>query len=151
MLKKIFVKLFVNTEIKDDIEFLSNISFFSKLTSWELKKVISIMYKKEYLKGEVIYNKGEDSKLFCILKKGKVELFDGKDKKNLEANDIFGQKSLMNENAVYANTATVQEKSLVYIIYKYDFERLMAADTRIGFKIAKILLDNLYDRYNNNL
>jgi len=78
-------------------------------------------------------------------------LFDGKDKKNLEANDIFGQKSLMNENAVYANTATVQEKSLVYIIYKYDFERLMAADTRIGFKIAKILLDNLYDRYNNNL
>lgn len=151
MLKKMFVNIFINTEIRNDMEFLSGINFFSKFTAWELKKIINIIYKKEYLKGEIIYGKGEDAKLLCILKTGKVELFDGEDKKKLETNDIFGQKSLMNDNAVYINTATALEKSLVFVIYKYDFERLMSDDAKIGFKVAKMLLDNLYNRCNNVL
>lgn len=146
MFKKMLVNIFIDTEIRNDIKFLENINFFNKFTTWQLKKIITIIYKKEYLKGEVIYNKGEDAKLFCILKNGKVELADEKDIKILEPNDIFGQKSLMCDSAVYLNTAKVVEKSIVYVIHKYDFERLMSEDTKIGFKISKILLANLYNK-----
>ncbi|MDD2523424.1 MAG: cyclic nucleotide-binding domain-containing protein [Endomicrobiia bacterium] len=146
MFKKMLINIFIDTEIKNDIKFLENIKIFNKFTVWQLKKIISIIYKKEYLKNEVIYNKGEEAKLFCILKNGKVELYDEKDKKNVEINDVFGQKFLMCDSEIYVNTAKVIEKSVVYIIHKYDFERLMSEDTKIGFKITKILLDNLYNK-----
>ena len=145
MLEKIITSLFIDTESKNDINFLKNVDFFKKFNIWQLKKILAIIYKKDYLKGEIIYNKGEEAKLFCILKMGQVELLNNENKKDIYPNNIFGERALMCDNELYSDTAKVSVKSRVYIIHKYDLEALMDDDTKIGFKIAKMLLYNLYN------
>ncbi|MBR3627764.1 MAG: hypothetical protein IKN42_02820 [Elusimicrobia bacterium] len=79
-IKNLILKLFVNTDLQKDILFLKSIDFFEELNISQLKKLRAHMYKKTYLQKEVIYKKGQEAKLLCIVRSGKIELGDGKSK-----------------------------------------------------------------------
>jgi len=146
MLKKLFLKIFFDTEVKEELLFLHNIEIFKYLTISQLRKLRNLIYKKTYIKNEVIYEKGQDASLICILKKGKVELCNADNKTPLLPNTIFGKKYLLRKNECYAQTAKVAEKSEVYMIHKEDIETLMNSDNSVGFKIAKVWLEKFYGK-----
>ena len=146
MIKKLLSIIFLNKEIKEDVEFLKKIESFKMFTVWQLKKITTILYKRKYLKNEYVYKKGEPAKMLCLLKNGKIELYDGKNKINIEKNGIFGERSLLCANDFYLKDARAIEKSEVYIIHKEDLENIMEKDTKIGFKIVKSLLEKIYDK-----
>ena len=146
MLKNWISFIFLDKEIKEDVSFLKKIDSFKMFTVWQLKKITSILYKRTYLKNEFVYKKGEHAKMVCLLKSGRIELFDGKDNNIVEINKIFGERSLLCANDFYLKDARATEKSEVYIIHKEDLENIMEKDTSIGFKIVKSLLEKIYDK-----
>ncbi len=146
MIKKIFSFLFFDKEIKEDVLFLKKIDVFKTFTLWQLKKITTVLFKRTYLKNEIIYNKNEETKLICLLKSGKIELFDGQNKSYILPNSKFGKKFMFCCDDRYSETAKASEESEVYIIHKDDLESLMSSDTNIGFKITKMLLEILYNK-----
>ena len=146
MLKNWLYFLFLDKEIKEDVAFLKKVEFFKMFNIWQLKKITTILYKRIYSKNEFIYKKGEPAKMLCLLKSGKIELFDGNNRAIVEINKIFGERSLLCANDFYLKDSRAIEKSEVYIIHKEDLENIMEKDTKIGFKIVKSLLEKIYDK-----
>ena len=107
------------------------------------------MYKKTYLQKEVIYKKGEEAKLLCVVRSGKIELDDGKNRRIIQKRDCFGQKYLFNDDEVYTNTATALEDSKIFFMYKDDIEAMMEKNKSIGFNMFKKMLKMLYMREKN--
>ena len=148
-IKNLFLKLFINTDLQKDILFLRSIDFFEELNISQLKKLIAHMHKKTYIQKEVIYKKGQEAKFFCIIRSGKIELDDDKNKQIIQKRDYFGQKYVFNDNEVYTNTATALEDSKILFFYKDDIENLMEKDKAIGFNMFKKTLKMLYKRAQN--
>ena len=148
-ISNLILKIFINTDLQKDILFLRSIDFFEELNTLQLKKVRMHMYKKTYMPKEVIYKKGQEAKFFCIIRSGKIELDDGKNKQVIHKRNFFGQKFAFNDNEVYTNTATALEDTNVFLIYKDDIEALMEKDKNIGFRMFKKLLKMLYKRAQN--
>ncbi len=146
MLKNLISFIFLDKEIKNDVAFLKLIDTFKMFTQVELKKITTVLYKRIYLKNEYIYKKGEPAKIVYLLKSGKVELSDGKTKNIVEPNTMFGERSLLCASDVYLKDAKSVEKSELYMIHKEDLESLMEREPGIGYKIIKVLLENLYDK-----
>ncbi len=146
MLKKLFAFVFLDTEIRDTVFYLKKTDSFRIFTINQLKKITTILYRRAYSKNEVLYKKNESAKLICLLRSGKIELSGEKDKKYVETNKIFGKKYLFNPNEQYSETAKAAENSEIYIIHKEDLENLMEKDSSIGFKIAKVLLEDFYNK-----
>lgn len=148
-IKNLFLKLFINTDLQKDILFLRSIDFFEELNIAQLKKLRAHMYKKTYLQKEVIYKKGQEAKLLCIIRSGKIELDDGKNKRIISKRDLFGQKYAFNDDEIYTNTATALEDSNLFFMYKDDIEDLMKKDKAIGFNMLKRISKMLYKREKN--
>ena len=148
-IKNLILKLFINTDLQKDILFLRSIDFFEELSISQLKKIRAHMYKKTYMSKEVIYKKGQEAKFFCVIRSGKIELDNGKDKQIIYKRNFFGQKFAFNDNEVYTNTATALEDTNVFLLYKDDVEALMEKDKNIGFRMFKKLLKMLYKRAQN--
>ena len=145
-IKNLILKLFVNTDLQKDILFLRSIDFFEELNISQLKKLRARMYKKTYLQKEVIYKKGQEAKLLCIVRSGKIELDDGKNKKIINKRDLFGQKYAFNDDEIYTNTAIALEDTNLFFMYKDDIENLMKKDKAIGFNMLKRISKMLYKR-----
>ena len=147
-IKNLILKLFVNTDLQKEVLFLRSIDFFGELSMFQLKKVRNHMHKKTYMQKEIIYKKGQEAKLLCIVKSGKIELDDDKNKKVVSKRDLFGQKYAFNGDEVYTNTAIALEDSEIFLMYKDEIEELMEKDKAIGFNMFKKTLKMLYAREN---
>jgi CRP-like cAMP-binding protein len=148
-IKNLILKIFINTDLQKDILFLRSIDFFEELTISQLKKLRAHMHKKTYIQKEVIYKKGQDAKLLCVVKSGKIELDDDKNKRLINKRNWFGQKYLFNKNEVYTNTAIALEDSEIFLMYKDEIEDLIEKDKAIGFNMFKKILKMLYAREKN--
>ena len=148
-IKNLILKIFINTDLQKDILFLRSIDFFEELTVSQLKKLRTHMHKKTYIQKEVIYKKGQDAKLLCVVKSGKIELDDDKNKRIINKRNWFGQKYLFNKNEVYTNTAIALEDSEILLMYKDEIEDLIEKDKAIGFNMFKKILKMLYAREKN--
>ena len=136
-IKNLILKIFVNTDLQKDILFLKSIDFFEELNISQLKKLRTHMYKKTYLQKEVIYKKGQEAKLLCIIRSGKIELDYGKNKRIISKRDLFGQKYAFNDDEVYTNTATA---------LKDKKKKKKKKDKAIGFNMLKRISKMLYKR-----
>jgi CRP-like cAMP-binding protein len=87
--------------------------------------------------------------LICIVKSGKIELNNNKNKQILQKRDLFGKKYLFNNNEVYPYTSIALEDSEIFLIHKDDIETLVEKDKSIGFKMFKHTLNMLYEREQN--
>ncbi len=140
----LYLRLFINTDLQKDILFLKSIELFKELSILQLKKMLAIMYKKTYIKKEVIYKKGQEANLFCIVRSGKIELDDETNKQIIQKRELFGKQYVFNDSEVYTNTATAMEDSVLFLMHKSDFELLLEKD-KMGFNIFKRILKMLYE------
>lgn len=145
----LILRIFINTDLQKDILFLKNVDFLKELSTLQLKKIRAHIYKKTYMQKEIIYKKGQEAKLICIVKSGKIELNNDKDKQILQKRDLLGKKYLFNNNEVYPYTATALEDSEIFLIHKDDIETLVEKDKSMGFKMFKHTLNMLYTREQN--
>lgn len=125
MTKNIIEKIFKDADVINDLKFLKNLDFFKNFSDKQLNRIIQIIYKKNYMKGEILYNCGEEAKMFFILKYGKAELDCAGKNISVQSGKFINSDNISTQQ-FYTSQARASEDSLVYIIYKQEFEELFA-------------------------
>lgn len=142
-IRKFFAKLFIDQEMRQKIEFLSKISIFKGLNSFDIGKLVTAMYCRSYEADEAICAEQELGKALFIIMSGEVAvtrksgmLKEEKILSRLKSGDFFGEMALLEEKP---RSATV--KSLtpcqVCIIYKANFDSMIEKDPKIGLVVIK--------------
>jgi len=125
LLKNFFFELFLDSSLKEDVSFLKSVDFLRKYDEICLKKIAGSLYKKNYLKGEVLYSKGEEVNIFFILKTGSVELYSENTIRTVPAGKSINIENVTSDK-IHCSSARAAEDSLVYLIYRQEFEDLSA-------------------------
>jgi CRP/FNR family transcriptional regulator, anaerobic regulatory protein len=124
------------------------VPIFSVLDSEELKKIVSLIVRRKYSKGEFIITEGSYPESLIIIRKGKVKAFrytsDGKEQilYIFSEGDFLGEKNLLRNQQVTYSVEALEDTS-VCIIKKKEFQGLLLEHPTIGFKIVEELCERL--------
>lgn len=122
---------------------------FGDLTARELRIINGFMHKRHFLAGEVIFDAGEQGQALYVIDSGKVAIcLDGKVDKplaELQTNDFFGELGLLDDCPRSAQARAVEPTELS-VLFRQDFESLMAAHARVASKISLRLAQHLGSR-----
>jgi len=124
------------------------VPIFSTLNEEEMNKVVNLIIRRKYSKGEIIFL--EESKLdsLIIINKGQVKAFrdtqEGKEQilYIFSGGDFLGEKNLLTNKKATYNTEAL-ENTNVCMIRKEDFRQLLREYPEIGFKIMEELCNRL--------
>ncbi|MCW3489249.1 Crp/Fnr family transcriptional regulator [Dethiobacter alkaliphilus] len=127
----------------------SKVPIFFGLSQEDLKRVVSLIVRKEYEKDEILVLKGSNLEGLIIVSKGRVKAFrdtlEGREQilYIFSEGDFFGEKNLLQNRDV---TYTVQalEKTHICMIKKVDFHQLFRTNPDIGLKVLQELCNRLY-------
>lgn len=121
-----------------------HISIFSALSDEELKNIINMVTRKEYLKGAVLCREGEVYDSLFLIREGKIKISkitrDGKEQiiHILTKGDFFGETNLF-DDIISSFTATAITNSRVCILSRGDLEGILNKNPSISIKILKEL------------
>lgn len=129
------------------------VPIFSTLDNEQLTKIVNLIIRKQYSRGELIILEGSRLESLIIINNGKVKAFkdtyEGKEQilYIFSSGDFFGEKNLLrNQEATY-NVEALEETN-VCMIRKNAFQQLIREYPDIGFKIVEELSSRL-DRLEN--
>jgi CRP/FNR family transcriptional regulator len=100
--------------------------------------------RREYRKGQIIFNEGEPSRGFFVVVSGSVKIFrvgpDGRERvfHVVEAGDAFAEAAMFMET--YPATAEALAPAAVICLEKNGFKQLLARDPKLSFKIMGTLV-----------
>ncbi|ODM27669.1 Crp/Fnr family transcriptional regulator [Clostridium sp. Bc-iso-3] len=124
------------------------VPIFSTLNAEEINRVVNLIIRKRYSRGEMIILEGSHLDSLIIINSGKVKAFrntfEGKEQiiYIFSQGDFFGEKNLLiNQNAQYNVEAL--EETHVCTIKKDDFKKLLREYPEIGLKIIEELCSRL--------
>ncbi len=148
----------------DDMNFLSEISFFKELTPLELEKFFSILKRVKYRESETIVTEGEEGYTMYIFREGVVQVVSHitlkvgshkwsdaeKSIASLDAKQmsVFGEMSLIT-GAPRSATIKAITPCILYEINKEDFDALAIREPLVGYKIMKEISGVLSNRIKN--
>lgn len=124
------------------------VPIFKELNGNEIEKVVNLIIRRSYIKGEMISL--EDSMLdsLVIISHGKVKAFkytqEGKEQilYILTEGDFFGERNLLKNQRASYNVEALEETSIC-MINKKDFQGLLREYPEISFKIIDELSSRL--------
>ncbi|MCM0648238.1 Crp/Fnr family transcriptional regulator [Clostridium swellfunianum] len=120
---------------------------FSVLDNLQLSDVMSMIQRRRYKKGQVIFFEGDVSDKFYIINMGKIKIYkynkEGKEQilYILSEGDFIGYLSLLKKGKVDFNAEALEDVS-VCILTKDDFDKIVKKTPEISLRI----LENLHDR-----
>jgi CRP-like cAMP-binding protein len=123
---------------------LKSCRLFSDLDERELDAVQQIAVRKDYRKGQVVFNESDPSRGFCLVVTGTVKIYrvgpDGRERvfHIVEAGDAFAEAAIFMEK--YPATAEALTPAMVILIEKNGFKQLLTRDARLSFKIIGTLV-----------
>jgi len=126
---------------------LRQLSLFSTLSRRELRVIDGLLHERRYLKGEIIFDEGEEGQTVHVVIAGRVlicrqgELEAGRITE-IEAGVVFGELALL-ENAPRALQARAEEDCVLASLSRGDFESLLDTHAVIGSKILMQLARQL--------
>lgn len=125
------------------------LSLFVDLNHREMKIVDGFMYKRKYLKDEVIFDEGEEGQAIYFILEGRVLICpQGKTERpiaTLEQGNFFGELALL-DDAPRVAQARAAENSTLAVFFRGDFLGLMDSHAVIASKIALQLARHLGSR-----
>ncbi|MDD5259956.1 MAG: cyclic nucleotide-binding domain-containing protein [bacterium] len=142
-IKRLFTKLFMDQDIKQKIEFFSQVTILNGLGNFDIGKLVTDMNCRAYDAQEVIYGEQELGKALFIIMSGEVAitrksglLKEEKVIARLKSGDFFGEMALL-EAIPRAATAKALTSCKICIIYKASFDSMIAKDPKIGIVVFK--------------
>jgi CRP-like cAMP-binding protein len=147
MIKKLLKFLFIDKDLKQDIEFLKTVSLFEHLSDRVLAKIALLIFKKQYQVGERVFQANEDSKIVYIVREGQIKISKNETQKTLTSACVFGEPCIIGEKKHIAS-ASALIPSCLYLLYEVPLNDLMDSDPKTGFQIMKNLnKTNFYSAY----
>jgi CRP/FNR family transcriptional regulator len=128
-----------------DLTFLlKSCKLFSDLDARELDAVQQIALRKDFRKGQIIFNEGDASRGFYVVAAGAVKIFrvgpDGRERvlHIVERGETFAEAAMFMD-AYPADAETLAATTAIFI-EKNGFKRLLAHDPKLSFKIMGTLV-----------
>lgn len=124
---------------------LDTIELFNGLTRQELEQIATITVAVTYNRGEVIFQQGDFSRDFYIVKTGQIEVSvrdifqEHKVVAILKNGDFFGEMALFDKDSARSATTTALQQTILLKIPGQDFERLLREKPAISFKLLGAL------------
>lgn len=119
---------------------LRSISLFSKIASGELRTIRGLLHHRTYLKGEVIFDEGEEGQAIYFILRGKVLICrQGKPVEGMIAElgvgQCFGEMALLDNAPRMAQVRATEDCSLD-VLFREDFLRLIQTHSQIASKLS---------------
>lgn len=127
----------------------SIVPIFKNLPIYQLQKINTLIKKKEYSKGSILFSKGDMAKNLYILRHGRVKLYemseDGRQQilRLLEPGDFFGELALFTEKQHYILNAETLENTGICLLSRDDFKELVHQNPEISLGVMHALTDRL--------
>jgi len=134
-----------------DVELLRQTDLFQGLTNEELGRITGISAKESFKAGEVIFAEGVQGDKFYLIMKGEVrisKIIPGVGEEALvilKKGAYFGEMSLI-DNQPRSAHAIVNKPAEVMVIEREDFEKLLANDKDLAYKLLWTFLKTLSHR-----
>ncbi|PKM49354.1 MAG: Crp/Fnr family transcriptional regulator [Firmicutes bacterium HGW-Firmicutes-7] len=126
----------------------SRVQIFSELNKEELGRVVSLITRKHYSKGELIIIEGSTLDNLIIINSGQVKIFrntqEGKEQilYVFTEGDFFGEKNLIKNQVATFNVEALEDTNIC-MIKKSDFQTLLRKFPDISLKIMEELSNRL--------
>lgn len=124
------------------------VPIFSALDDEEITKVVSLITRRQYKKGEIVLMEGDLSRSLIIINKGKIKTFsytpDGREQilYIFSEGDFFGEMNLIaREESTY--NAQALEDTNTCVIGKADFQKLLMKYPQIALRVMEELCTRL--------
>lgn len=130
----------MKNEVSPRLQRVRALGLFATLAQRELKVVEGLLHERSYLKGEIIFDEGEDGQALYIIIAGKVLIcrqgqpVAGKIVE-LGPGTLFGELALL-DNAPRAAQALAAENCSLAVFFRADFLRLLETHAVIASKIS---------------
>ena len=121
---------------------VSSVSFFSKLESAHLRKIVSLLKTRLALPEELIIEKGMQGQAMYFISSGAVEVELDPDPVLLGTNDFFGEIALLLEIPRIANVRALGFCELL-VLYVKDFRTLLDSEPELRETIEMVAEDRL--------
>lgn len=126
---------------------LRNLLLFSTLSRFELGVVDGLLHERRYMKGEIIFDEGEEAQALYAIIAGHVLICRQGEPETgriteIDAGDVFGELALL-ENLPRAAQARAAEDCVLASLSRVDFESLLDTHAVIASKIALQLARHL--------
>lgn len=127
----------------------SIVPIFKMLQLPELQKINTLIKKKNYEKGTLLFTKGDMANHLYILRYGRVKIYemseDGRQQivRLLEPGDFFGELALfMDEQSYFLHAETLEETGIC-LLSRDDLKNLMHQNPEISSRIMQALTERL--------
>lgn len=132
----------------EDISFLRNVTMFSDLDDESLKEVYSILHKRNYKRGKIIFMEGEPGEAFFFVISGMVKIYKSSSDGREHIIHIFGPGHVFAETTLFDNinypaTAEVIEDGTIGMIRSKDLEELIMNNSSLALQLIKVLSKRL--------
>lgn len=128
--------LFRNRPLSNRLARVKAIPLFSTLDARGLRIVDGALHERNYLPGEVIFDQGEEGQAIYLLFEGRIQIRrDGKDVAEIGAGSFLGELALL-EGTPRAAQAIAATECKVGVLFRADFDTLLATDARIASRIS---------------
>lgn len=129
------------------LESLRGLPLFSDLSMRELAIIDSLLHRRSFVAGEVIFDEGEIGQTVYFLLKGEVlicrqGLPDTGHLARLNSGEFFGELGLLDGSVRSAQARAITDCQLL-VLFRADFDNLMDSHLRIAHKIGRQLLRHL--------
>ena len=140
-LKKILTKKYTEEE-QDFFEFLRINKIFHSLSDNELDKIKPLLYKRDYVKDEVVFFRKDPSQAVYIMKSGKVNFMldlDSSEEKivTVRKGTLFGQNGIIEDTRRNYNAIVTSEKAEIYVIPQQSILELFSKDEQLKAKVME--------------
>lgn len=127
----------------------SIVPIFKMLQLPELQKINTLIKKKNYEKGTLLFTKGDKANHLYILRYGRVKIYemseDGRQQivRLLEPGDFFGELALfMDEQSYFLNAETLEDTGIC-LLSRDDLKCIMHQNPEISSRIMQALTERL--------
>ncbi|GAB6086762.1 Crp/Fnr family transcriptional regulator [Alkaliphilus crotonatoxidans] len=124
------------------------VPLFSELNEVEIKKIVQLIIRKRYKKGEIALLQGNQLDGLYVINKGKIKIFkytkEGKEQilYFLSEGDFFGELSLLESEEIGFNVEAMEPVEIC-LIRKKDFEVILKNNNEITLKILQVISSRL--------
>lgn len=119
---------------------LVQLSLFATLSRRELRIVDGLLHERRHLKGEIIFDEGDEGQSLYVVISGRVLICRQGEPDTgrltvIKAGVVFGELALLDDSARAAQ-ARAEEDCVLAALSRGDFEKLLETHARVASKIA---------------
>lgn len=128
-----------NSKESPRLQLLHTLTLFADLSGRELGVVDALMHDREYLKGEIVFDEGDDGQALYVILSGSVAIVRQEDPQTplviLKPGQFFGELALLDDSPRMAQ-ARAEEHCVLSVLFRGEFTNLLDTHALIASKIA---------------